>query len=377
MDNYLISYLAGRAPIYLPTPPPTPPPSDLPVIDDVVGTAEKIGFAVKSLNGADGVIKLRAGETRLGGVVGINNQKVLIYGPGEGDCLIHTRGENEYIGYSGKTDGIRMAGMTWNNQAPETYSKAIRIGTAFTDRHTNVRLHNMSLLGYGFVYGGIMGKGNNNGVIDHCYFENYPVTNGFGYGVVIDGDAIWLPNPDIYIGSLDMWVVEDCEFRFCRHAIAGNRGVRYAFRHNDCHDGVISHMVDAHGGYQLQCGTVLAEIYENDIYDPTDPNQSSGPANVAIGIRGGLTIIFDNRIRGYRWPVCYVVEGSNMELEEALKYKPYRSYEWNNKSDSGKGATLQFNDRTQDNLTVGKDVFFETKFPGYVPLVYPHPLTLS
>lgn len=341
---------------------------------DLTGQAIQAALdAAANQSGDNKYIELKTGETNLDRIVTCRKD-VSIFGPG---AIFHTTTPYYFLIPDG-AHNVDIVGLTGIHDADETEGYFVRVGGGSTTTVLDWSVQHCKLYGYGFVYGGVFARGKTRGLFRKSYVANTknPSNRGFGYGIVVDGDYIWVPDASHLVGTLAGVTVEDCEFLYCRHCIAANRAAVYVFRKNYCHKLIISSAVDMHGGYLTQCGTVFADVYDNLIEDPLDPNQD-GPANTCIGPRGGMSTIHNNRIKGYRWPIAYTVERSNMEPAEALKYKPYKSYEWGNTCDSGKGAVIQFNDLARDNIIVGRDVFFNTPYPGYVAPVYPHPRAID
>jgi hypothetical protein len=235
----------------------------------------------------------------------------------------------------------------------------------------------------GFGSSAVRVTGDSRGVVDHCTFVgNYkPAIENLGYGVGVTNDNKW--DEDMKLGTAEAVFVEDCTFVGCRHAVTSNAGAHYVFRYNLVMESVISHPVDAHGpGYGSSRGTRCVEIYANTIKDPrhgTDTGQAGDrPTDVAILVRGGGGVIFDNTFYNYLKPIELVLEfGAPPELRGAYPWQDqvHDLWIWNNRDERGTYVP-QVNgyDRSREYILLNRDYFTRAR-PGYVPYTYPHPLT--
>ncbi len=120
---------------------------------------------------------------------------------------------------------------------------------------------------------------------------------GYGYGVVVYGDDTW---PELKLGiEKDPLMkypsavfVEDNYMLGNRHHIASNNGARYVFRYNTAIANDLTKnfpQVDAHGKHSWPRGARSWEVYGNRF----SANLTWG-TSIAIGMRGGDGVIFDN-----------------------------------------------------------------------------------
>jgi len=234
-----------------------------------------------------------------------------------------------------------------------------------------------------FGMSGVLVTGDSRGVVDHCVFvDNYkPDIGNVGYGVAVLHDNVW--DEQMNLGTAEATFIEDCIFAGCRHAITSNAGAHYVFRHNLVEEGVVSHPVDAHGpGYGSERGTRCVEIYRNTIRDPRHGPDTGEvgqrPTDIAILIRGGGGVIFDNIIHGYVEPIQCVLEfGTPEELRGSYPWpdQVHDLWIWDNRDEEGICVpNVNGYDKSREYIVLDRDYFSNAK-ADYVPFPYPHPLT--
>lgn len=235
----------------------------------------------------------------------------------------------------------------------------------------------------GFGSSAVRVIGDARGVIDHCTFvENYkPAIENLGYGVGVTHDDEW--DDEMKLGTAEATFVEDCTFVGCRHAVTSNAGAHYVFRYNLVMGSVISHPVDAHGpGYGSMRGTRCVEIYANTIRDPCHSPDTGEvgdrPTDVAVLMRGGGGVIFDNTFHGYLKPIELVLEfGAPAELRGSYPWQDqvHDLWIWDNRDEKGpRVPEVNGYDKSREYILLNRDYFTRAK-PGYMPYTYPHPLT--
>ena len=221
-----------------------------------------------------------------------------------------------------------------------------------------------------FGMGGVYVTGESRGVIDRCLFiDNFKKTiNNVGYGVVVYGSGTW--RKKVVPGSKNAVFIEDCEIRGSRHAVASNAGAFYVFRHNHVIGNDNSQAIDAHGpGYGSKRGTQWIEVYSNRIEKPVG-------GSIAMCLRGGGGVVFDNEIRDYKGAISVT-----LDFDAKLDWtRPYpipdqirNLYLWHNTLD-GKPAKPTISKRSAKHIKRNRD-YFLTELRGYHPYTYPHPLT--
>jgi hypothetical protein len=207
------------------------------------------------------------------------------------------------------------------------------------------------------------------GVIDHCVFDN-PYRNiagtQWGYGVDVAteytppfGTAVWEPDVNNLFGKYTSTTafVEDCTFLRCRHEISSSSNARYVFRYNTCNKSPIGNSyVDAHGGtYSSRAW----EVYNNTINDAIG-------GNIGIAPRGGSGLIFNNTLIGLGLGID-LLNDAGTPTQKMMS----DTYIWNN-TFTNVGTQLQHDASLTENVN-----YFLYAKPGYVPYIYPHPLTAA
>lgn len=305
--------------------------------------------------------------------VGIEITKGLtILGAGAGKTVIRksTSGYTLILDAS-HGDSMRLSGITLDGMN-------VSRGISLEGNPKNFRLDNCIIKNtaspavqvFGYAYG----------VIDHNEFRENSTYDIVVYG---DNDEGW--NRPIIIGTNEAVYIEDNLFFHDqvsdpRHSIASNHGSRYVFRHNTITDVNPSNNtvpIDAHGNFYFGRGSVLVEIYENDI-------QSTHSYN-GIGIRGGTGVIFNNRLLGdFTVPITLEEDQSFHVGETECGYvccdypcidQVNNFYIWNNTVNNTTIQPVVLDIGLQrEHILKDRDFFLVPK-PGYVPYTYPHPLT--
>ncbi len=255
-------------------------------------------------------------------------------------------------------------------------------------------------------------------IFNNEFIHNYKKNLDLGYGVSVYGNNNqWIDDPQF--GSENFIFIEDNYFVGHRHSIAGGGAGRYVFRHNVAADNLFGHAIDAHearGGTISQStgyfSTRAYEVYENSVYntkfkdgtlfiDGSTQEPYNRLVRVAIGIRGGEGLVYNNKIEGYRfgielfviphfpgddeYPISYQIgyqsgkklgpRHSGNQLPEgggdlfiwANTFIPFRA------SDPGFTPFYTGYERP-DRLLKDRDYHLATEKPGYTPYTYPHPL---
>jgi hypothetical protein len=265
----------------------------------------------------------------------------------------------------------------------------------------NNHFHNIR--GEGAVYGGANTAGYLEAWNLPFYFGSDVSINNY-LGVVFIEDNLW---------TFDEQYVTD--YGTMNHAIAGNGGCRYVFRHNvvnayyrNSHQ--MANMCDLHGSYELVHGGAIAEVY-NNTFNTTKSYQG-------LYFRGGRMRVFNNEFIGteaheqyspniqrcialtdYRcWNApskpghgvacahgyCSVAcpdTASNPILEsgvEPVTEQITNSYFWNNYYTDFSAARVlveaEVEDRGHNLVFIQEDRdFFNSEPEGYTPFQYPHP----
>ena len=257
-------------------------------------------------------------------------------------------------------------------------------------------------------YTSIYVSGYTYGVIDHNYFIN-------GRVLVFEslaGDESW--QSPLTLGSANAVYVEDNYYYsdvFSTNAIDSNGGARWVFRYNM----VVNTYCEAHGLQNAgQRGTFSYELYENTFTTADNPRTNW----VAFYTRGGTGVLFnnavinaagnpyndfaavqDNRSCGLastHWGACdgtspcdgntpgmsgypcrdQVGRSTDFSDTEVHPQALEPLYAWNNTFDGSPVAieSRDICDLSLEHVVEGRD-FINGVRPGYLPYVYPHPLT--
>jgi hypothetical protein len=214
--------------------------------------------------------------------------------------------------------------------------------------------------------------GNTRGVIDHNEFIDNNLTAIVIFG---DGNEAWKRPLDL--GSAEGIYIEDNFFRQeviassnMHHHVASNNGSRYVFRYNKCDDGnLTSSAVDAHGQkFYWPRGSRRYEVYGNTF--------NAKRRWVSMNMRGGDGVIFNNVFTGsYSYPIRLIHEGNagDGNCTYPCVDQIRQLYIWDN-TYNGKGFEV-FSEHPQI-VKLNRD-YFVKQMTGYVPYMYPHPLTFS
>jgi hypothetical protein len=300
-------------------------------------------------------------------VLGAGVEKTIIYRH-PGKCL-NSKGQIFLIkGQKGsdtagttRISGIAFVGITAPDDKGWDYGVNLRNVLDF-------RLDNCFFDRFGFA--GVSAAGKSRGVIDHCLFvDNFKkAINNVGYGVVVMGENVW-PKKCVP-GSADAVFIEDCQLIGSRHAVASNAGAHYVFRHNLIQGNVNSQAIDAHGmGYGSKCGTRMIEVYRNRIEKP-------GDRRMAMMIRGGDGLIFENTIKGYKQAIVLCLEfGTPPKLKKSYPARDQirDMWAWKNTS-NGRPVRPTIFHNAKNFIKLDRDYHLKPR-PGYQPYTYPHPLT--
>jgi hypothetical protein len=158
-------------------------------------------------------------------------------------------------------------------------------------------------------------------IFNNRFLDMYQIELGnLGYGIsVIAAYSLthtWITDP--LFGSNKFVFVEDNYFKQTRHSIAAGVCGKYVFRYNFIQDDWAATAIDMHGAglYGNDLSTRATEIYNNTVTTtidnygvPITPTTSYTQYGVAIGIRGGESLIHNNIISNYK-------NGVNFEIED-------------------------------------------------------------
>lgn len=239
----------------------------------------------------------------------------------------------------------------------------------------------------------------------------YNAGSGLGYGVVIYGtNRQWIPDPKF--GTANFIFVEDNIFDFHRHSIAAGGAALYVFRYNTVLNNIAAsggHAIDTHEARGKPFGTRAVEVYNNilinttytdstPIINGTDKSASGASLeNSGIAIRNGDAVVFNNKVKGYRYattmsnwysrgtvqpyPTLYspgYLSGKALGSEHAgitTAAGDGDAFFWNNTNDPfGEGvqdSTAIFRNAEPTWWKEGRDYHFVPK-PGYKPFPYPY-----
>jgi Right handed beta helix region len=335
------------------------------------GTSQDVQQIVNSA-GSDGVVSIPEGCYRMtatvnipGGIelVGAGVDKTILYRDPDSTYwqpILQVRGDKDAPGGT-HISGMAFIGVRDSNDIGQDSGVVILDVMNFRVDHCYFE---------GFGWAGVRVLGSSSGVIDHAIFvDNYKVgIDNLGYGVGVYGEDKWAT--DLHIGGAQGTFVEDSLFIGNRHAIAASAGAHYIFRYNHVLHGIVACAVDAHGmGYGNARGTRFVEIYQNVIEEPIYHW-------CGIGIRGGSGVIFENTIRDYKNPILLILEWgtpNSYKSKYPAFYQVQELYIWDNKITGGPSEP-QVDETGVDFIKAGRD-YFTKPMPGYVPYVYPHPLT--
>lgn len=210
---------------------------------------------------------------------------------------------------------------------------------------------------------------------------------GLGYGVSVYGSGTW--RPDAQFGTKNFIFIEDNYFEGCRHDIAGGGSGCYVARKNKIKNAILSHAVDMHEArgpkYKdtNEYSTRACEIYDNEIHNTiykdghevynNAPFYSIGAINkdwvlapLAIGIRGGESVIYNNNMSYFRRGIK--IYASNNEFDPMIK-----TWIWDNKLESYGPIDKPYNQLFDKEAEIKEDVhYFLQPKENYVSYKYPH-----
>jgi hypothetical protein len=285
--------------------------------------------------------------------------------------------------------GFRLVGGDgdyWNGTAMQLWGPA---------GHKNMRVHNM-------VFDGnsqwtIKGSSSTNGVIDNCTFK------GSAHGIMLYGRGATDWSTPLVLGTSDFFFIEKNTFDWPVNIDTSgwatfdlDSGGRVVFRHN-----MVKYSIfETHD--KARSGLVSGQAYE--VYNNTFWSNSS--VWKAIDIAGGTGVIWGNTIDGpYQIPIggidyksvdprsvlpcdgndpadqntpgesgwrCQYQIGTLYEGASAISYPLYI---WNNTIINGNGSNGMVVTGGENHVKAGRDYFNNVTRPGYVPYIYPHPLT--
>jgi hypothetical protein len=242
--------------------------------------------------------------------------------------------------------------------------------------------------------------GNIYGVIDQCLFEGD--TGGILIKNEFPGNTSW--QSSLALGSAKAVYIEDCTFDFqspYRAAIDAQSGGRFVFRHNN-----LTNSYAANHGTETgfpERGVFSYEIYENTFTSPVD-------WFTVMFLRGGTGVIFNNTANGYGNMIvaanyrscapygdwgqcdgqsafdgnlesngypCFDQIGRSTDSGSGTPQALEPLYEWNNTLNGADGDIIVHWGCPEVSLHVqeNRDFYDDTPRPGYIPYVYPHPLT--
>ena len=253
--------------------------------------------AVFKANDGD-TVKLPAGTATWTTPVVINDTYITIVGAGIDKTTIvggdypQSTGEPTYrvFNITAKAGGLtRISGMTLDGGAGarDGYNKGMvaMSGDSHTWRIDHVRFRAARTCAMHVYASG--------GVIDHCCFDLIGWTFGiYGFnGGDLYGDAAWAEDAGIGGGATPFFV-EDNEFTATDQSVAldGWSGERVVFRHNTLRNcSIADHGTESSGRWR---GARSFEIYGNVI------TCTGRQLYMAIGLRSGTGVIFNNTITG-------------------------------------------------------------------------------
>ncbi len=323
-----------------------------------IGSASAIQAAADAVyNSGGGTVYIPAGKFNLDGSVTISNNTKLI-GAGTEETILYTSGTSQEIHIKG--DNTRLSGFSLISTNYDG-GNGIMVSDCI-----DFRIDHLHIEGYSKQAAIHVTGADTRGVIDHNWIRNQAASS-LGYGVVVYKEDVW--NEDMQLGTKYAVFIEDNTFVNCRHAVAANSGAHYVFRYNLVTEGVTSSAVDAHGPYWgSDEGTRAFEVYGNTIENP-EPSGSE----IAIGIRGGGGVIFDNIIREYTYGVMFKIE-KGQSGSYPLYHQPHEVYIWDNSFDVLYDVGYSNLHHSGSYIKENRD-WFAYPLPGYTPYTYPHPLT--
>lgn len=289
-------------------------------------------------------------------------------------------GEMFRIDPAASGQSFKFSGITLEGRGPNGDSDK---GVVLRGKHRAFEIFDCAINHFGRGGISIQGfagptPGNAHGVIySNTFLENGLRNSQTGkhtfYAIEIYGD------PDtadaLALGTDEAVYVEDNTFTRNNLDCASNNNARYVFRHNTTTERLEpgGESVDAHGEGSWPMGSFSFEIYRNTI------NGGGQPAFMAIGIRGGQGVVFENTITGVTHAIGSHLESEYYPTAAAQDFQDHIHdfYIWDNTDDGSQvGLTLvltQFQPELPQ-LVVEDTHYFHNAKPGYVDFTYPHPL---
>jgi hypothetical protein len=385
-------------------------------------SAALVQSAINSAQNGD-IVKVPAGSASWSSMV-TTGKSITLQGAGIGLTNITNNLDvkTSCISVSAPAGGlIVVSGFTFST-TPSAQGGIISISSPGSGqfRLTNCRI-NIAPSSPTVSYRGIAIQGAVYGVIDHCYFYN-PSNAGQGISFLRDGNYTlthcppWF-TPQVY-GGINVACVEDCTFDFPGGpgdgAFDAYDGSIFVFRYNT----VKNTNIGWHGADSAVHAPRLWEVYNNTI------TNTGAHIYTVIRARGGTGVVWNNTVTGlydnffilseYRadptfttnnidGPAGSVIDGNFNQAGYPSYYPlldqigrgsfpagtPFPSkctpaqyealepmYQWGNNVNGNTAPTASpgLPDQSGNYIRQGYDYYDNTPKPGYVPLVYPHPL---
>ena len=315
---------------------------------------------------------------------------ISLIGAGQDRTIIANADIRVSTRFYGKLDkGFRISGMTLENNS------RLQI-----DSCHDFRIDHITITTSGGTCFSI--SRSHSGLIDNCVL----MQNGPFYGITISrpGDRYpedWVTDIGDIAGKETAIFIEDCEFKGgtaggMNHGVVGHGNAHYVVRNCNFHNMQGAWRVDSHGpGYGPPCGTRLIEVY-NNTFDYS-PNHTW----IAIAVRGGSALIFDNQINNHDNGIMLTLESKAQNYAEAFRVS--QTYIWDNtftnlkkekesappcdweNGTSPHGCEVMIFDVNETGSLVSKDEIKENQHYflrkptqasdgfSYTPYEYPHP----
>lgn len=349
-------------------------------------------------------VRVPAGTCTWDAQTSISDQHVTLQGAGIGNTTIiietPVAGNWSALGIANADKPARVTGFTFRRVAStapgDVWANMVAIsGVNWRVDHCRFEVTGSGARG---VYA------TTDGLVDHCEFEELDDVQSQGVRIYHTNDNWTLP---LDLGTARATVIEDTTFLFFSEhdsAVDGCRGARVVFRHNS----VTNTEFQLHGLWS--CGDDMAGALSYEVYDNAFIADMGGTyVSAGITLRGGTGALFNNTFTGlfsvtmhgrnYRscqdgpWGLC---DGTNpidgnlepngypcrdqigraADLDEDGVQEAEPLYEWNNTFDgAATELTIDMCPQSIEHIQQGRDYYTATERPGYVPYVYPHPLT--
>ena len=297
---------------------------------------------------------------------------------------------------------LRMVGWRYFNQSSTTMYTGIRIymsdwATYPTEGITDFRVDHcdfQDIAGSAIWLGPYYADWNRrtmSGVIDHCRLVNsygdpgvggssaYEArTLGYGIGMRRANSDFWESDTSQVVGGYHNYtiVIEDNYFSKWRHCTASNDGIHYVFRNNIIEGDYGYGSVDAHGSYATDdrpymVGTRATEVYNNVFKDPDNTWWSM---SLAVNLRGGSGIIYNNTLEGYDYLVRMF---NDWGMPKVPFSRVNETYVWSNDLGGGNLILWPTSDIVENEHYFLRQPSTADDGWEYTPYTYPHPLTLD